>query len=69
MHDQRLKGTQLHIRHALNGGEVKIPRTNTRTDGYAEQFYQSESTGSTEKKIFTISMAVSWLLYVFPSQR
>ena len=41
MHDQRLKGTQLHIRHALNGGEVKIPRTNTRTDGYAEQFYQS----------------------------
>ena len=36
MHDQRLKGTQLHIRHALNGGEVKIPGTNYRAYGYAE---------------------------------
>lgn len=43
MHDAKQKGNPLHIRHALNGGEVKIPGTNYRVDGYAE--IVSESNG------------------------
>ena len=51
MFDQKSKGNQLHIRHALNGGEMK----NYRADGYAEQIYVSRKTGKSEKKtiIFT----------------
>ena len=51
MHDQKLKGTQIHIRHALNGGEVKNPGTNYRADGYAEQVCESKTTGMAEKKV------------------
>ena len=50
MFDQNSKGNQLHIRHALNGGEVKIPGTNCRADGYVEQICRSKTIGKSEKK-------------------
>ena len=72
MYDQKLKGTQIHIQHALNGGEVKIPGTNYRADGYAEQLCESKTTGGTEKKI-TIFNFNGCLFYgcrlCYPSQR
>ena len=51
MYQQKLQGNQLHIRHALNGGEIKIPGTNYYADGYAEQLCVSKTTGKTEKKV------------------
>ena len=52
MFDQKSKGNQLHIRHALNGGEMK----NYRADGYAEQIYVSRKTGKSEKKTIIFYM-------------
>ena len=37
MEEQKRKGNTMYIRHALNGGEIKIPGTNYRVDGYAVQ--------------------------------
>ena len=36
MHRNRKRGTPVHIRHALNGGEYCIPDTTYRCDGFAE---------------------------------
>ena len=51
MSDQKSKGKQMHICHALNGGEKVVTSTNYRADGYSEQICISESTGKSEKKI------------------
>lgn len=37
MEEQKRKGNTMYIQHALNGGEIKIPGTNYRVDGYAVQ--------------------------------
>ena len=37
MEDNRRKGKDVQIQHALNGGEFKIPNTNYRCDGYDEK--------------------------------
>uniref|UniRef100_A0A8W8MKN2 Uncharacterized protein n=1 Tax=Magallana gigas TaxID=29159 RepID=A0A8W8MKN2_MAGGI len=36
MQRSRQRGTPVHIRHALNGGEYHVPDTNYRCDGFAE---------------------------------
>lgn len=36
MKRSRQRGTPVHIRHALNGGEYHVPDTNYRCDGFAE---------------------------------
>ncbi|KAK3105044.1 hypothetical protein FSP39_015966 [Pinctada imbricata] len=36
MQRSRQRGSPVHIRHALNGGEYQVPDTNYRCDGFAE---------------------------------
>ena len=52
MEDKKSKGNPIHIRHALNGGEVKISGTNYRVDGYAE--IVSETNEQSKKRVIAL---------------
>ena len=72
MEEQNGKGNPIRIRHALNGGEMKIPGTHYRVDGYTEQMFVSETGGTSKKQIIAFDFyGCFWhgCRTCFPNQR